>query len=279
MNDKNIILQNLFGHKISCFADDHITNNIKLYGLYDREALTLALKILTTIKEPILLDIGANIGNHSLAFSTVAKQIYSFEPVSFIFNKLTENVQQNNIQNIKAFNIGFSDKNSQGLINIDTDGNLGSSSISEIQSNKKEKIVLINGDYFLKENHIKKIDFIKIDIEGHEFYAINGLKETIIKQRPLVMMEWNSEHNKKHFREANTMNEIFNKYDIYSISENEEYDSNYWKGKIFGKIRKKFYRKHHLPVKLNKFIFDNSYSNILLIPREKMHILKSSKLE
>lgn len=279
MNDKNIILQNLFGHKISCFADDHITNNIKLYGLYDREALTLALKILTTIKEPILLDIGANIGNHSLAFSTVAKQIYSFEPVSFIFNKLTENVQQNNIQNIKAFNIGFSDKNSQGLINIDTDGNLGSSSISEIQSNKKEKIVLLNGDYFLKENHIKKIDFIKIDIEGHEFYAINGLKETIIKQRPLVMMEWNSEHNKQHFREANTMNEIFNKYDIYSISENEEYDSNYWKGKIFGKIRKKFYRKLHLPVKLNKFIFDNSYSNILLIPREKMHILKSSKLE
>lgn len=279
MNDKNIILQNLFGHKISCFADDHITNNIKLYGLYDREALTLALKILTTIKDPILLDIGANIGNHSLAFSTVAKQIYSFEPVSFIFNKLTENVQQNNIQNIKAFNIGFSDKNSQGLINIDTDGNLGSSSISEIQSNKKEKIALINGDYFLKENHIKKIDFIKIDIEGHEFYAINGLKETIIKQRPLVMMEWNSEHNKQCFREANTMNEIFNKYDIYSISENEEYDSNYWKGKIFGKIRKKFYRKHHLPVKLNKFIFDNSYSNILLIPREKMHILKSSKLE
>lgn len=279
MNDKNIILQNLFGHKISCFADDHITNNIKLYGLYDREALTLALKILTTIKEPILLDIGANIGNHSLAFSTVAKQIYSFEPVSFIFNKLTENVQQNNIQNIKAFNIGFSDKNSQGLINIDTDGNLGSSSISEIQSNKKEKIVLINGDYFLKENHIKKIDFIKIDIEGHEFYAINGLKETIIKQRPLVMMEWNSEHNKQHFREANTMNEIFNKYDIYSISENEQYDSNYWKGKIFGKIRKKFYRKHHLPVKLNKFIFDNSYSNILLIPSEKKYILKSSKLK
>ena len=54
---------------------------------------------------------------------------------------------------------------------------------------KKIKVELKNLDNLLKENKVKKISFIKIDIEGYEYKALIGLKNTIINDWPIIALE------------------------------------------------------------------------------------------
>lgn len=51
----------------------------------------------------------------------------------------------------------------------------------QYESTKKQSIELINGDDFLKNNKIKEVDFIKIDVEGAEYETILGFEEHIEK--------------------------------------------------------------------------------------------------
>ncbi|MFZ9585699.1 MAG: hypothetical protein ACO280_12205, partial [Pseudohongiellaceae bacterium] len=57
------------GHVMTVFKDDYIGDKILKQGLYERENLALLLDLLGKIENPVVLDIGANIGNHALAFS------------------------------------------------------------------------------------------------------------------------------------------------------------------------------------------------------------------
>ena len=51
----------------------------------------------------IAIDVGANIGNHSIFFSKFFKKVYSFEPQESVFKLLENNVNMNNLENIKIF--------------------------------------------------------------------------------------------------------------------------------------------------------------------------------
>lgn len=64
-------------------------------------------------KDAVILDIGANIGNHSVYWATHnrAKKVYAFEPVRRTFEILQKNIQINRLETkIQPFNIGLSDK-------------------------------------------------------------------------------------------------------------------------------------------------------------------------
>ena len=57
--------------------------------------------------------------------------------------------------------------------------------------NSKEKIRLKTIDKFVKKNKIKKIDFIKIDTEGSEYFILKGGLKTIEKFKPIIQFEYN----------------------------------------------------------------------------------------
>ena len=56
-------------------------------------------------------------------------------------------------------------------------------------NNGKIKVELKNLDNFYKENKIKKISFIKMDLEGHEYKSLIGLKDTINRDSPIIALE------------------------------------------------------------------------------------------
>ncbi len=138
-------------------------------------------------KDAVILDIGANIGNHSVYWATHnrAKKVYAFEPVRRTFEILQKNIQINRLETkIQPFNIGLSDKKVNASI-LRYDGmNIGGTTI----------IPDSGGDLLLEKlDDIKfdedTIDFVKIDVEGHELQVLHGARETLIKYKPVIFIE------------------------------------------------------------------------------------------
>ncbi|MDZ7769101.1 MAG: hypothetical protein U5K38_08495 [Woeseiaceae bacterium] len=65
-------LSTSLGHRITVFSNDFIGKKIARVGLYEKESLEYLNALLSRMDAPVVLDIGANIGNHALAFATQA---------------------------------------------------------------------------------------------------------------------------------------------------------------------------------------------------------------
>ena len=115
---------------LATFSFDRIGTEIFVYGIYEKEILeTLEECIFNKIdtKNSFCLDIGANIGNHTLYFADFFKQVYSFEPHPEIFELLKFNVRKS--KNIKVFPFGLSNKNDEMIIATDQNTFYGRSSL------------------------------------------------------------------------------------------------------------------------------------------------------
>lgn len=139
----------------------------------------------------IILDIGANIGTHSVAFATKAAngQVYSFEPSRNTFNILAKNVK--NKRNIIPINLALS--NEDGIADF---YEFSTSALSSLLNTNRDKIkainrvLCVNGDYVIEKIlQPPKVDFIKIDVEGAEKLVLEGLKNTIEKFHPKIFCE------------------------------------------------------------------------------------------
>jgi len=138
-------------------------------------------------KNAVIFDIGANIGNHSIywAIKSNAKKIYSFEPVHDTFNILKKNIALNKVtEKVKIFNIGLSNEKVNGSISFYNPENIGSTQIKQdlngnLSLEKLDNIIIIEDT----------IDFLKIDVEGHELEVLQGGKETIKAYKPIIFIE------------------------------------------------------------------------------------------
>jgi len=97
--------------KMALLADDTLSRKVMVYGRYEKEFLERLEEQFLEKMPPgeICLDLGANLGNHSLAFSKYFKQVHAFEPTRKTFQLLSYNAGL--APNIIAHNIGASDKN------------------------------------------------------------------------------------------------------------------------------------------------------------------------
>lgn len=133
-----------------------------------------------------ILDIGANIGSHTLywAKERQAKKIYSFEPFKRMFDILKKNIELNSLEDvITPYNIGLSDE----VINASPievfESNLGGTHFTK---NKDGDALFKPLDSFDFE---ERIDLIKIDVEGHEVEVLKGALNTIKKHIPIIVIE------------------------------------------------------------------------------------------
>mgnify|MGYP003571296666 CR=1 FL=1 len=137
----------------------------------------------------VILDLGANIGNHTLYWLISSKRniqkVHSFEPVKTTFEILSKNIELNNLQSKAVlYNVGLFDKETKAEIFKYIIGNIGGTSLKEEQ----------NGDIVLKrlddiEFNEEHIDFMKIDVENLEFQLLNGAKNLIDKYKPMIFVE------------------------------------------------------------------------------------------
>ena len=136
----------------------------------------------------IIMDVGANIGMFTIDIAHANPNciIYSFEPNPDVFSRLTKNVNLNKLENVKCYNIGFSDKVSDGYLDDSISTVLGRVSV-DVSSADKKKVVLSTLDSFILQNEIVNIDLLKIDVEGFEYLVLRGLKDHLCRVDKIVM--------------------------------------------------------------------------------------------
>ncbi len=134
----------------------------------------------------VVFDVGANIGEYahliekkSLEFN-IEIEVHLFEPTQKCFSILN---QKFNNKNFILNNFGVSNKSTVTKIFYDKEGS-GLASLYQrnlesyhVELNQSEEIQLKRLDEYIKEKSVNHIDFIKIDIEGHELNAFEGMGE------------------------------------------------------------------------------------------------------
>jgi len=174
---------------------------IRNLQIWDKENIELILNIIKQ-KKSIFLDIGCNYGAYSIPIAKNNNDIdiYCFDPSKNSLKKLEENIKLNNIKNITYFDIGIGDTEKHVYFddNIENFKNSGSFQITNSNVGKKIKINSI--DNLINQNFIKpnKNIIIKMDIEGYEFYALQGLQETINKFDVIIFFEFSKKIIENH---------------------------------------------------------------------------------
>jgi FkbM family methyltransferase len=136
-----------------------------------------------------IIDLGANIGTHSIIYSNYTTgNVYSFEPQKLVFNILNKNIECNNCKNIISYNCGASNINKKFYMNAQYDlkDNHGAFRIDE-NLNKTNGLEI--NCIVIDDLNLNNICYVKIDVEGHEYYALQGMKNLLIREHPTIMIE------------------------------------------------------------------------------------------
>jgi len=189
------------GFHIFIAGDDRVIGRWLLKTGNWEPHVTLQLKKLLKTNSTFL-DIGANIGYFSLLAckNSPGGKVICFEPDEKNFELLTAGISYNKFNDrITAYNLAVSDKNQTlVLTDLGNKSNYGNrythSEEEKLRSYvygpepsfKKVKAVAL--DNLLGELHI---DIVKIDIEGYEPYAVEGMKEIINRDKPIIITELN----------------------------------------------------------------------------------------
>jgi FkbM family methyltransferase len=140
-----------------------------------------------------IVDLGANIGNHSLFFKRhlMCNTLYCFEPVPHNFNILEKNLE--NFKDTCSFNrIALSNVNAPKPLYNSQLGNEGGYSLHKYNNEGFNKSFLVQESIearTLDSYKLNDITMIKIDVENHEIEVLEGALETIRNNRPIIFIE------------------------------------------------------------------------------------------
>lgn len=273
-NYHQITIKTKRGYTLKCIDGDTITKAIQENGEYDTNTLDSLVDILRRIRPNMSLDIGANIGNHAVLISSFSKSLIAFEPVKFVYDLLQSNLNQNGLTNTLAINKGLSNEYATKEIFIPA-FNLGCSSLEvQVGDGEKTKIDLLVGDDWLKEHYQnQQIDFIKIDVEGHEAAALIGLENHIRRYQPLVLLEWKSQITIDTFREQNLLPRLFNNYAFYSLTQTDS--KKVYKRSLFGYFGRLYSKLYNISWCLTNFQEQKAYSNVYFVPERYKEFFKT----
>jgi FkbM family methyltransferase len=137
-----------------------------------------------------VLDIGANIGCHTLLYAKLvgrSGKVIAFEPMKWAIAKLKRNMELNDFSNIIVEKVALSDVNDKRSVYFRSSYTLDDDSAPESEVN--EDVNFMTLDTYVESRRLNKIDFIKLDVDGFESKVIRGGLKTIRKFKPVIIME------------------------------------------------------------------------------------------
>ena len=198
--------------------DNLVDYNVYFFGALEKGMLFLLKDLAQKKDDTIFLDIGANVGTHSLFMSRFCKTVHAFEPYPVVADLLEEKLKINNIHNVFLHRVGLGDKNETLDFMIPPRSNLGMGRFFKNTTKTgcpQEKRSLANADEYIAGLNLESIDIIKIDVEDFEKYLLLGLQGTLKKYRPTVIMEFTKETQDK----IKDKNEFLSLLPGYKVSE------------------------------------------------------------
>ena len=186
--------------KIMGIENDHIFNNIRRKKIFYEHDLLFHLFKTIRSKNSTIIDVGANIGNHSIYFGKyLCDKVISIEPSKLHSNILKKNLSSNlpeekyEIHQIAVgnetgyVNLVFPSEINLGAAKIDESADYDNLNSEEVPINKLDNIV-----------HDSNISMLKIDVEGFEINVLKGAKTIIENNLPHIIVE---AHDEKYLNE------------------------------------------------------------------------------
>jgi FkbM family methyltransferase len=160
-------------------------------GSKDRWDVEHALRFLQP--GDVIFDVGANFGYYAITLAAALRgdcQVHAFEPFPRNFERLTRHVALNGLEGaVHAHPLGLSDAAGVGQMRTRSD-NSGAAHVAETDTEGEGlPTTLVTLDEFCDGRAIGRLDFLKIDVEGHEERVLSGGARTIARHRPRILLE------------------------------------------------------------------------------------------
>lgn len=189
------------GQQITLDLDDWIAYQIFLTGFYDVETNHTRFFRRLVREGMVVIDVGAHIGYYTLqAAVRVGErgQVHAFEPVSYSFSRLTENIRVNGLANVSAHRCVVRDRAGIADVHVADAWNRGASGFTppENVSGLVERVPAVTLDEYAKSAGLAAVDLVKIDVEGAEMAVLKGMSRLLEQPRLQLLIEVKEGHLK-----------------------------------------------------------------------------------
>lgn len=180
------VCQTRYGVMLANVHDLYISRSLLVYGEFSAAELELLLPLLQP--DDWVLDVGANIGTHTLAFARAVPRglVLAFEPQRQVFQMLNANVALNALGNVSTLQQGVGAQAGQLTIPpLDhlQEGNFGAFPLTGWTQGESVAVTTIDN------LQLPRAALLKIDVEGMELEVLQGAAETIKRHQPLLYVE------------------------------------------------------------------------------------------
>lgn len=179
----------------SC-GDDWVSNQVYWRGWAGYEPDTIPLFYRLATQAQVTFDVGAYVGYFSLlaAQANPAGQVFAFEPLPSVHQRLLRNVELNRLTNTHCFSnaVGATAGEAE-FWHIDAETPTSSSLSREFMGGGENlvstKVAVITLDHFVQEQQLKRVDLMKLDTESTEYQVLQGMTETLRRDQPTIISE------------------------------------------------------------------------------------------
>lgn len=185
-NSFNALTETRDGSVLYNINDVYIGKSLEIYGEYSRGECDIFAQLIHS--EAIVVEIGANIGAHTLALAHMARRgvVHAFEPQRLVFQTLCANLALNSLTNVIAHQQAVGARADTLLVPVfDPNQRTNFGGIALDGFEQGEPVPMITLDSMALEC----VDFLKLDIEGMECDALAGAASTIERCRPAIYVE------------------------------------------------------------------------------------------
>ena len=168
------------------------------FGYHEPEIV----RLIKSVVKPgaVCLDIGANVGAHTLVMAFAAGprgRVIAVEPHPELSARLMENLALNNLKHVTLVRAAVSEEDGLAAFYTYDNGafNRGMSSLKPSeQSQRPIQVRTISGRTLQEESNLTACDLIKIDVEGYEMVVLRELADLIGRTRPYLIFEYRRPH-------------------------------------------------------------------------------------
>jgi FkbM family methyltransferase len=222
------------------------------YGSYPYSELSLLDALTQELRKRLdrvtFLDIGANVGHHTLFMAGKADWIVAVEPFPALQQLIEQKIAINHLSHVQL--LPFALGESEGVLEYYPGGGSNSGAgtfLPEEDGTYQEpvKIPIKRGDQLLAELGLQRIDICKVDVEGFEPLVFRGLADHLRADRPPILTEI-SDRSRAGFGNADAFKACF------------------WEGAIYAEVEAK---REGYPFQLRPFHYETA-QEVLILPPE-----------
>jgi len=192
LSEEHLVKLNGFDFKIMP-NDKGISAELLMFGIHE----PLTTKILSQYLEKgmICIDMGSNIGYYAVLECNLVGEkgkVIAIEASPQNYKYLKKNLEMQKYSNMETHNLALSDSNGLVKFLVRKQSNLSKVVENDQTISSDEEIIDVQSkklDSFLEQKSLDHVDFLRMDVEGHEFKIYKGMQQTIRKYKPILLME------------------------------------------------------------------------------------------